>query len=105
MPFRIVAPITEAIPGGQPFPAPNHVNPSHSATCFVHPPTGRSVVVDDVTRKVIPVGGDGFLCERLDGRYPCVSNRIRGGESTAPVFPHDHAQMDSRGKRGTGSLV
>ena len=53
--------ITEAIQGGQSFPAPNQVNPGHSATRFVHPTTGRSVVVDDVTSEVIHVGGDGFL--------------------------------------------
>src|SRR5437764_5632025 len=55
------AQITEAIQSGQQLPAPNQVNPSHSATRFVHPTTGRSVVVDDVTREVIHVGGDGFL--------------------------------------------
>jgi hypothetical protein len=53
--------ITEAIQGGQSFPAPNHANACHCATRFVHPKTGRSVVVDDVTSEVIHVGGDGFL--------------------------------------------
>ena len=52
--------ITEAIQAGLPFPAPNHVNPGHSATRSVHPTTGRSVV-DDVSGEVIHVGGDGFL--------------------------------------------
>jgi hypothetical protein len=56
-----LAQITEAIPGGQSFPAPNQVNPGPSATRFVPPTTGRSVVVDDATSEVIPVGGDGFL--------------------------------------------
>ncbi len=55
------AQITEAIRGGQTSPAPNHVNPGQSASRYVHPTTGRSVVVDDVTREVIHVGGDGFL--------------------------------------------
>ena len=55
------AQITEAIQGGQTFPATNQVNPGHSASRYVHPSTGRSVVVDDVTLEVIHVGGDGFL--------------------------------------------
>ena len=55
------AQITEAIQSGASFPAPNHVNPGNSATRHVHPITGRSVVVDDLTREVIHVGGDGFL--------------------------------------------
>ena len=46
---------------GQCFPAVNKVNPGNSATRYVHPTTGRSVVVDDVTHEVIHVGGDGFL--------------------------------------------
>jgi O-glycosyl hydrolase len=55
------AQITEAIQAGQSFSAANHVNPGHSATRYVHPTTGRSVVVDDATGEVIHVGGDGFL--------------------------------------------
>jgi hypothetical protein len=55
------AQITEALRIGKRFPAPNLVNPAHSATRCVHPTTGRSVVVDDVTGEVIHVGGDGFL--------------------------------------------
>ena len=31
------------------------------ATRYVHPETGRSVVIDDVSGEVIHVGGDGFL--------------------------------------------
>ena len=53
--------IAEAIQTGQQFPAVNHVNPSNAAKRFVHPITGRSVVVDDVTQEVIHVGGDGFV--------------------------------------------
>jgi hypothetical protein len=55
------AQITEAIQSGQSFAAPNLVNPAHSSTRYVHPTTGRSVVVDDETSEVIHVGGDGFL--------------------------------------------
>jgi hypothetical protein len=53
--------ITEAIEQGQPVPAVNLVNPGNQATRFVHPTTGRSVVVDDATGEVIHVGGDGFV--------------------------------------------
>lgn len=53
--------ITEAIAGGQRHPAVNNVNPANGATRYVHPGTGRSVVVDDVTGEVIHVGGGGFV--------------------------------------------
>lgn len=52
--------ITEAIQGGEKFSAPNLVNPGNSATRYVHPGTGQSVVVDDVSREVLHVGGSGF---------------------------------------------
>jgi hypothetical protein len=55
------AQIAAAIQAGQPFHAPNHVNPGQSATRYVHPTTGRSVVVNDVSGEEIHVGGDGFL--------------------------------------------
>ena len=32
-----------------------------AATRYVHPDTGRSVVIDNVSEEVIHVGGDGFL--------------------------------------------
>jgi len=53
--------ITEAIQNGQQFPAVNNVSPGNPATRYVHPTTGRSVIVDDVTQEVIHVGGDGFV--------------------------------------------
>ena len=52
--------ITEAIESGAQHPAENRPNPGNPATRYVHPKTGRSVVVDDVTNEVIHVGGDGF---------------------------------------------
>jgi hypothetical protein len=36
------------------------VNKGNAATRYVHPETGRSVVVDDETREVIHVGGAAF---------------------------------------------
>lgn len=53
--------ITEAIQGGQKLPATNLVNSGNTATRYIHPITGRSVVVDDITEEVIHVGGDGFV--------------------------------------------
>ena len=53
--------ITEALQTGESFSAVNNINLGNSATRYVHPTTGRSVVIDDVTREIIHVGGDGFL--------------------------------------------
>jgi hypothetical protein len=36
------------------------VNPGNPAWRYVNPTTGRSVVIDDVTKEVIHVGGDNF---------------------------------------------
>jgi len=52
--------ISEAVVHGEHFPAENLVNKGHSARRYVHPETGRSVVVDDVTKEVLHVGGDNF---------------------------------------------
>jgi hypothetical protein len=52
--------ITEALQQGERFAAENLVNKGNAATRYVHPGTGRSVVVDDVTKELIHVGGDGF---------------------------------------------
>ena len=52
------AQIDEAIASGQRFPAPNNINKGNTASRYVHPTTGKSVVVDDVTGDIIQVGGD-----------------------------------------------
>lgn len=52
--------ISEAIKLGKSFPADNLVNKGNAALRFVHPETGRSVVIDTVTREIIHVGGTGF---------------------------------------------
>jgi RHS repeat-associated protein len=52
--------IGEAISEGARFPAENLVNAGNAATRYVHPNTGRSVVIDNVTQEVIHVGGNGF---------------------------------------------
>lgn len=36
------------------------INPANNATRYVHPITGQSVVIDEVTREIIHVGGPGF---------------------------------------------
>jgi hypothetical protein len=52
--------IDEAIDHGARYPAPNNINPANGATRYVNPTTGRSVVIDNVTKEVLHVGGDGF---------------------------------------------
>jgi hypothetical protein len=52
--------ISNTIENGQQFPAPNNVNPGNTATRYVDPVTGRSVVVDDVTHEVLHIGGDNY---------------------------------------------
>lgn len=52
--------ITEAIQKGKAYPAENLVNKGNPAMRYVHPETGRSVVIDTITKEVIHVGGDGF---------------------------------------------
>jgi RHS repeat-associated protein len=52
--------ITEAISKGQRFPAENLVNEMNSATRYVHPTTGKSVVIDDVTKEVLHIGKAGY---------------------------------------------
>ena len=53
--------ITEAVAAGQRFGAVNNIRPLNGATRYVHPTTGRSVVLDDISGEVIHVGGDGFV--------------------------------------------
>jgi hypothetical protein len=52
--------VTEAIKGGQQFPAKNLVNPNNPAVRYVHPQTGQSVVQDTVTKEIIHFGGPDF---------------------------------------------
>jgi len=52
--------ITEAMQKGDRFAAENLVNQTNAATRYVHPVTGRSVVIDDVTKEVIHVGSNEF---------------------------------------------
>ncbi len=46
--------IDEAIASGKQFAAPNNINPGNGVTRFVHPTTGRSVVIDNVTKEILP---------------------------------------------------
>ena len=54
------AQIAEAVARGERHPAIN-VETGKLATRYIHPETGRSVVVEDVSGEVIHVGGDDFL--------------------------------------------
>ena len=51
--------IGEAVPPGERFGAVNNET-GRVATRYVHPRTGRSVVIDNETDSVIMVGGNGF---------------------------------------------
>jgi hypothetical protein len=52
--------IIEAVNKGENFSAENLVNKGNEATRYLHPETGQSVVIDNVTNEVIHVGGPGF---------------------------------------------
>ncbi|PXW87827.1 RHS repeat-associated protein [Nitrosomonas sp. Nm84] len=51
------AQITEAIQKGKSFSAENLINKGNQAIRYVHPETGQSVVLDNVIKEVIHVGG------------------------------------------------
>jgi hypothetical protein len=52
--------VTEAVTKGKSFEAVNMVNKANGATRYVHPTTGQSVVIDNVTKELLHVGGHGF---------------------------------------------
>ena len=52
--------ITEAIQKGKSFPAENLINKGNQATRYVHPESGKSVVLDNITKEVIHIGGPNF---------------------------------------------
>jgi len=52
--------ISDAIQYGKMFNAPNRVNPRNSAIRFVHPETGKSIVLDTRTKELLQLGGHGF---------------------------------------------
>ena len=57
----IVADIQEAYAKGAAFPAVDITAANVPATRFVHPVSGKSIVINNVTGKIIHVGGTGFL--------------------------------------------
>ena len=54
------AQVAEAVARGERHPAVNRETGA-AATRYLHPETGRSVVIEDVSGDVIHVGGDGFI--------------------------------------------
>jgi len=52
--------VAEAVEAGRRHAAVNRET-GGPASRYVHPETGRSVVIDDATGEVIHVGGDGFI--------------------------------------------
>jgi len=73
--------ITEAVQMGDKFTAENLVNRGNAATRYVHPETGRSIVVDDVTDEVIHVGGNYFRYWPEHG--VCATTRRRNSRVSA----------------------
>ncbi|MBL8549885.1 MAG: hypothetical protein JNJ73_07850 [Hyphomonadaceae bacterium] len=54
------AQIDEAKAAGQTFPVANNET-GEPATRYIHPDTGRSVIIDDEAGEILHVGGDGFV--------------------------------------------
>ncbi len=61
--------VEEAMKSGKKLRAVNKAT-GNAATRYVHPTTGQSVVVDDVTGEVIHVGGPGFRYGPGSGDLP-----------------------------------
>ncbi len=52
--------IDDAIKYGRQSPAENKIRPKNGATAYINPMTGRRVVIDNITREVLHIGGDDF---------------------------------------------
>jgi RHS repeat-associated protein len=52
--------ISEALESDQSYPAYNYVNKGNPATRYVHPITGRSLVIDDITNELLHIGGNNY---------------------------------------------
>ena len=52
--------VSEARNSGTKYKADNKVNPENTATRYVHPETGKSIVVDDVTEELLQVADEGW---------------------------------------------
>lgn len=63
------AQITETITRGKQFSIDNCVHHDNAAIRYMHPETGRSIVIDDSTRELIHVGRDDFLYWRGDNTH------------------------------------
>ncbi len=61
--------VDEAVSSGQQVSAMNKAT-GNAAIRYVHPRTGQSVVIDDVTNEVIHVGGPGFKYGPVSGDVP-----------------------------------
>lgn len=61
--------VEEAVESGEKIPAVNKAT-GNPATRYVHPGTGQSVVVDNVTGDVVHVGGQGFSYGPKSGDLP-----------------------------------
>lgn len=53
--------ITEALKSKEVYEMVNKVHPENQALRYVHPVTGKSVVIDSVTNEILQIGGEEFL--------------------------------------------
>ncbi len=52
--------IDETIANGEQAPAPNRVHPENTATKYIDPKTGKSLVRDDITKEILHIGKAGY---------------------------------------------
>lgn len=62
--------IQEAIITGRQLPANNHIHKDNGAIRYIHPQTGKSIIIDMVTRELIHIGKKDFLYPSDDRSFP-----------------------------------
>ncbi|MGH7152416.1 MAG: colicin E5-related ribonuclease, partial [Acetobacteraceae bacterium] len=80
------AQIDEAVRSGDRIEAINKAT-GGSATPYINPTTGQSVVIDNATHEVIQVGGPGFKFGPQSGDVPGAQLRPAPPTDTAPEIP------------------
>lgn len=62
--------IQEAITTGRQLPANNHIHKDNGAIRYIHPQTGKSIIIDMVTRELIHIGKKIFFIPVMTGHFP-----------------------------------
>lgn len=68
--------IQEAITTGRQLPANNHIHKDNGAIRYIHPQTGKSIIIDMVTRELIHIGKKDFLYPSDDRSFPRKTCKI-----------------------------